>query len=422
MATESGTGAASRRRVVLSSATGVLCAVLLWAFLQVLCGAELAQCQGRVLALVAIFAALPWAVHWRLEWTRLQRSRWSDDADAGLNEEERRAVQKRRAAFSAELREAQPYVDVMYEQIGDTMAQAEQEILEVIKDIGMLNEKAIGQRKKIAESLQNGKDMTQSAEQQVNSNKETIAAIGTQLGEQNAELRNSYERVEKMAAEVGALKPLIKVITSIAQQTSLLALNAEIEAARAGEAGRGFSVVAGEVRKLSVATTKAAGDIATKISATTERVTEEMENAAAALDRYRSSEEMEQLMTGLTTMQSEFSRNSHLLLEVVGELDENYAESVLRLSQALGHIQFQDVMKQRMEHVQAALVDMREHLGQISEKPNDAQWDGCFEQTFKSILASHLERYRMERQTATHLVTTGEAKGECESRPAIELF
>jgi methyl-accepting chemotaxis protein len=293
--------------------------------------------------------------------------------------------------------------------------------MEVIRDIGTLNEKAVVQRKRIAESLENGKDMTLSTEQQVGSNKEMVGAIEKQLEDENNELRSSCERVESMASEVDALKPLIKVITSIAQQTSLLALNAEIEAARAGAAGRGFAVVAGEVRKLSVATTKAAADIAGKIGATTSRVQQEMENAQAALKRYSSGEEVQRLIAGLTEMQGDFSHNSHLLLEVLGELDANYAESVLRLSQALGHLQFQDVMKQRLEHVQNALADMRDHMIVLGDKPADPTWDGRLEKTFKGILTGHLERYRMERQTATHLAATGEASG-AESHPAIELF
>jgi hypothetical protein len=71
-----------------------------------------------------------------------------------------------------------------------------------------------------------------------------------------------------------------------------------------------------------------------------------------------------------------------------------------RLSEALSHIQFQDVMRQRLEHVQSALVEMRDHLmglGAASEKPG---WDGIFETNFKDMLASQLGRYRMASQTA----------------------
>ncbi len=80
-----------------------------------------------------------------------------------------------------------------------------------------------------------------------------------------AETTNStVAKLGDSSAEIGKV---IKVITSIAQQTKLLALNATIEAARAGEAGKGFAVVANEVKELAKETAKATEDISRKIEA-----------------------------------------------------------------------------------------------------------------------------------------------------------
>lgn len=77
----------------------------------------------------------------------------------------------------------------------------------------------------------------------------------------------SVQRIDTLASEIERVGAVLQTIESIASQTNLLALNATIEAARAGEAGRGFSVVATEVKALANQTAKAVGEIEGVISA-----------------------------------------------------------------------------------------------------------------------------------------------------------
>jgi methyl-accepting chemotaxis protein len=80
------------------------------------------------------------------------------------------------------------------------------------------------------------------------SNAETIAA-------------EASKSVEELQVAIGDIQAVVKLIADIASQTNLLALNATIEAARAGEAGRGFAIVAGEVKALATETQRATGNI-----------------------------------------------------------------------------------------------------------------------------------------------------------------
>lgn len=411
-----------RRRLVFEAAIRLSLLFALWILLSVMMGPAMDPFRLRVAGLFFALAFLPGLIFKRIAFNEAKRATSDMWAFGDLTYEDISRELVARKAVEEDIKTSRPFIDVMCEQIVDSMAESEREVIQAIEQIGILNAKSSQQRERIGLSIQSGKALTESTHQRAESNKQIVAAIEMQLQEQTHELRSDFERVQNMASEVRALTPLIKVITAIAQQTSLLALNAEIEAARAGSAGRGFAVVAFEVRKLSVASTKAAADIAQKINATCERVDREMIEAQASLQQHEQSEAMTQLVTDLTGMQNEFNKNSELLLEVIREVDENYAENVQRLSEALGHIQFQDVMRQRMEHVVESLTELRDHLMHLSERPERPGWDGLFDTTFKSLLDSHRGRYRMLSQHVTHTNVVGGEIIQSNSRPDIELF
>ncbi len=411
-----------RWRLLLTFLLYILCQVAFWLILPHILGPDLAPFRARIAApeiectllpaLVTLFAA------W---WHSLLIA--ADFGDFGkMSSCERLQLLDQRKVLASELGASKPYIDVMHDQIDDSMAESEREVVAAIEQIGLLINQSDQQREHIARSVKSGRELTDSTHERAEQNKEVIAAIEMQLHEQNHEMRANFTRIRKLSGDVCALTPLIKVITSIATQTNLLALNAEIEASRAGSAGRGFSVVAMEVRKLAALSSKAAAEISEQIGSTCKKVESEMTAAQAALSKFEANRSMSHLVEELSAMQQEFSKNGELLLQVISEVEENYAQSVTRLSEALGHIQFQDVMRQRMEHVQQALVEMRDHTLRLSEKPQSMAWDGRLDTTFKEMLDAHLGRYRMASQTVTHLAVSGGQSTSDHSRPAIELF
>ncbi|MEE2663043.1 MAG: methyl-accepting chemotaxis protein [Myxococcota bacterium] len=110
-------------------------------------------------------------------------------------------------------------------------------------------------------------------------------------------MQTMFERVEQtsqmvfdLEAKTRHVHQITEIITSVAHRTNLLSLNASIEAARAGEAGRGFSVVADEIRKLSESAGRSADEISKlihEIQSDTNQVADEMRKSSQVIDEGR---------------------------------------------------------------------------------------------------------------------------------------
>jgi methyl-accepting chemotaxis protein len=239
--------------------------------------------------------------------------------------------------------------------------------------------------------------------------------------EQEAEVKASLERMRRLQ-EIKALSPLVDVISTVAQQTNYLSINAAIEAARAGSAGRGFAVVAAEIRQLSTRTSAVAVEIRSRITAATEGVDAELACATAASGKRSTSTTMRQVLTDIARMQERFSASTRELQAVIDGVRQGHEEMVASLSDVLGELQFQDVMRQRIEHVQQALRDLDAHLTQMAGQLLDQPWDPDGMVTLRERLQAQMDRYVMQSQRAAHAAVTGQVDAIEPERPAIELF
>lgn len=235
----------------------------------------------------------------------------------------------------------------------------------------------------------------------------------------NKHSMDTVEKIDEMATHLESIFELLEGIKSIADQTNLLALNAAIEAARAGEAGRGFAVVADEVRNLS----RNSNEFNEKIREMVEIAQKDITETRVIVGE-TTCKDMNFVITGKVRIDNmmrdlEASNNSvnGSLVELANITDRVAAEA----GTAVRALQFEDIARQAIEHADKKISKLEEYVNHVTlglERIDVREDDDDY--------ARQLAQLRVETEEVsgllTHAMSLKPATQESVREGEVELF
>ncbi len=294
-----------------------------------------------------------------------------------------------------------PFMEV---QLKDAVEQMENAVNKIIEQVYIVAERTSTQFNDVQSlvmnfhaSLELSKSIIDSTEKTVNTvlltkddlfdNESSLKNLSINLKDAADINRNFEQVVSALIERTKQINVIVRSVNDIASQTNLLSLNASIEASRAGNAGKGFSVVASEVRKLAEKSKSAVANIkflVDDIQNSARDTSEAFLNVADSLTNYQSkietsSDSLTNIMdnsiqslvesiTDLYNSAKSYYNDAKSIGNAIDNVNNNAEETMNLIYKLIEHLQFQDITRQEIDKILKTVNEMNDLKSEIIEK------------------------------------------------------
>ena len=326
-----------------------------------------------------------------------------------------------------ELSAVKAYNDVLRGQLNNIVATTERAAYDIAERLQAIDAVVTRLDGYVEETSVASSTLASDSQRDISGNQALIARMDVYIKGRIDEAKSDQLRIEQVVEQAQNLGSLVQLIRNISSQTNLLALNAAIEAARAGEAGRGFAVVADEVRKLSAESDTAVSKINEGINSVAESIRQQFQDKL----QHSNVEAERQALHEFSTQLANLGRGYQELLEhdmgVLSTVRESSGELGRMFMDVLASVQFQDITRQQIEQVQQALRKLDEHCDSLARRITAVEGENFKYTPLKEHLDQMYGAYVMDTQRLSHQqalsqpASVGPKAGKAASAK-IELF
>ena len=303
---------------------------------------------------------------------------------------------------AGELRGVPGFNDVVRGQLNGVVSETEKAAFDIASRLQGIDEIITRLGSYVESTTAESNKLLGASEERIERNRALIGTLERYISERVATAQEDRERIGHVVKEARSLGTLVELIKHISGQTNLLALNAAIEAARAGEAGRGFAVVADEVRKLSGQTDKAVGQISQGIQTVANSIEKQFQDRLARDNTAAESQSLENFAVQLDELGKSYREVTEHEAAVVATITDSSRQLAEMFMSALASVQFQDVTRQQIEQVIDALNRLDGHARLLADRLGQLEDPGFVLEPLSAHLDRIYDNYVMDSQREVH--------------------